>query len=77
MTGHKLLVRTHNAIVRKALIEFSGMASFASTTNAVKAAIMIQGEVARESLDLNLHLRIGINTSEPIREENDLFGTTV
>jgi len=83
----QVLVRTHNAIVRKALVEFSGhevkhtsdgiMASFTSTANAVEATIIIQCEVDRESRDLNLHLRIGLNAGEPIQEEDDLFDTTV
>ncbi|MBY0431352.1 MAG: adenylate/guanylate cyclase domain-containing protein, partial [Rhodospirillales bacterium] len=88
--GAQDLVRRHNSIVRNALAEFSGkeikhtgdgiMASFASTSNAVQAAVAIQRAVAAHNLSvpyLPLHLRIGINSGEPIVEEDDLFGTTV
>lgn len=84
------IVRRHNSIVRSALSEFSGkeikhtgdgiMASFASASNAVEAAITIQRAVADNNLmkpDQILHLRIGMNSGEPIVEEDDLFGTTV
>lgn len=84
------LVRRHNAIVRNALSEFDGreikhtgdgiMASFASTANAVDAAIAVQRAVAGYGAspgNLPLRLRIGINAGEPIEEEDDLFGTTV
>jgi len=84
------IVRRHNSIVRAALAEFAGkevkhtgdgiMASFASTSNGVEAAVAIQRAVARHNLrhkDQSLHLRIGINAGEPIEEEDDLFGTTV
>lgn len=84
------VVRRHNAIVRQALAEFDGrevkhtgdgiMASFASTANAVDAAVAIQRAVGahnRVAPDLPVHLRVGINAGEPIQEEDDLFGTTV
>lgn len=84
------VVRRHNAIVRQALAEFDGrevkhtgdgiMASFASTANAVDAAVAIQRAVGTHNAaapDLPVHLRIGINAGEPIQEEDDLFGTTV
>lgn len=84
------LVRRHNSIVRAALAELSGkeikhtgdgiMASFASAANAVEAAVAIQRSVAgyNEKLeDEQLHLRIGLNSGEPIEEEDDLFGSTV
>lgn len=84
------VVRRHNSIVRQALAEFDGrevkhtgdgiMASFASTANAVDAAIAIQLAVHahnRGTPDIPVHLRIGINAGEPIQEEDDLFGTTV
>ncbi|MBF0561055.1 MAG: adenylate/guanylate cyclase domain-containing protein [Alphaproteobacteria bacterium] len=83
----QILVRTHNSIVRGALKDFGGreikhtgdgiMASFNSTSSAVEATIAIQQAVVKESKDLNLHLRIGLNAGEPIQEEDDLFGTTV
>jgi class 3 adenylate cyclase len=84
------VVRRHNGIVRQALAEFDGrevkhtgdgiMASFASTANAVDAAIAIQRAVAAHNATapaIPVHLRIGINAGEPIQEEDDLFGTTV
>lgn len=84
------LVRRHNGIVRATLSEFDGreikhtgdgiMASFASTNNAVDAAVTIQRAAAGYSAtapELPLRLRLGINAGEPIEEEDDLFGTTV
>jgi class 3 adenylate cyclase len=84
------LVRRHNSIVRNALAQYSGkeikhtgdgiMASFGSAANGVEAAIAIQRAIARNNAaapDTTLHIRIGINSGEPIEEEEDLFGTTV
>lgn len=84
------IVRRHNSIVRTALAEYTGkeikhtgdgiMASFASASNGVEAAIVIQRACAAHNEkrpDLPLHLRIGLNAGEPIEEEDDLFGTTV
>ena len=84
------IVRRHNAIVRTALTQFAGhevkhtgdgiMASFASAANAVDATIQIQRQTAahnEKQPNLPLHLRIGLNSGEPIQEEDDLFGSTV
>ena len=84
------LVRRHNTIVRNALAQFSGreikhtgdgiMASFSSAASGVEAAIAIQRTIIRSNAatgDNNLHVRIGINSGEPIEEEEDLFGSTV
>lgn len=84
------IVRRHNAIVRTALTQFAGhevkhtgdgiMASFASAANAVDATIQIQRQVRahnEKQPNLVLHLRIGLNSGEPIQEEDDLFGSTV
>ncbi|WP_254432621.1 adenylate/guanylate cyclase domain-containing protein [Magnetospirillum sp. SS-4] len=84
------VVRKHNAIVRTALTQFAGrevkhtgdgiMASFASAANAVDATVQIQRQVAihnEKQPNLPLHLRIGLNSGEPIQEEDDLFGSTV
>ncbi len=84
------LIRKHNAIVRQALSTCNGrevkltgdgtMASFASASNAVDAAIAIQRAIARynkQEPTVPLEVRIGLNAGEPIIEENDLFGTTV
>ena len=83
-------MRRHNNIVRTALLEFAGkeikhtgdgiMASFASASNGVEAAIVIQRACNAHNKgrpDLELHLRIGLNAGEPIEEEDDLFGSTV
>ncbi len=84
------VVRRHNNIVRGALAEFSGkeikhtgdgiMASFQSAANGIEAAIAIQQAIAIHNeghADQQLHVRIGMNSGEPIEEEDDLFGTTV
>ncbi len=86
------VIRTHNRIVRRALVSFGGreikhtgdgiMASFVSAVGAVDAAIEIQRRVAAANaaepdLPFPLHIRIGINAGEPVVEENDLFGATV
>ena len=84
------VVRTHNRIVRSALTNFSGrevkhtgdgiMASFATVSNAVEAAIEMQERVIANNAaegDIPLHLCIGINAGEPVVEDDDLFGVTV
>ena len=84
------VVRTHNRIVRAALTTYHGkevkhtgdgiMASFANTANGVSAAIYIQQKISEDnanSPEFPLGVKIGINTGEPIVEDNDLFGTTV
>lgn len=87
--GAQQVVRAHNKVVREALSANSGrevkhtgdgiMASFNKTADAVSAAVQMQnGSLAvRKGTKLPLHLKIGINTGEPIQEDNDLFGTTV
>ena len=84
------LVRLHNSIVRKILqlcggkeIKHTGdgiMASFLWASNAVEAAINIQKAVREsnfQSPTVPLEVRIGLNSGEPIVEDNDLFGHTV
>jgi len=84
------IIRAHNFIVRAALSHHNGkevkhtgdgiMASFDSPTDAVGAAIEIQQRAREHNVKwpkLSLGLRIGMNTGEPIIEENDYFGTTV
>ena len=84
------LVRQHNSIVRKNLqlcggkeIKHTGdgiMASFLWASNAVEAAINIQKAVREsnfQSPTVPLEVRIGLNSGEPIVEDNDLFGHTV
>ncbi len=84
------IIRAHNHIVRTALSHFGGrevkhtgdgiMASFDEPEDAVRAAIDIQQRAVQHTerwARLPLHLRIGMNTGEPIIEENDYFGATV
>ncbi|MFA7431054.1 MAG: adenylate/guanylate cyclase domain-containing protein [Rhodospirillaceae bacterium] len=84
------IIRAHNHIVRTALSHFGGrevkhtgdgiMASFDEPEDAVRAAVDIQQRAAQHTTrwpKLPLHLRIGMNTGEPIIEENDYFGATV
>jgi len=88
--GAQEIVRTHNRIVRNALVLHDGleikhtgdgiMASFAATSRAVEAAIQIQRQATAHTQtmpDLPLTLKVGINAGEPIAEDNDLFGSTV
>jgi adenylate cyclase len=84
------VVRRHNAIVRSALSEHSGreikhtgdgiMASFPTAGSGIEACIDIQRAILSFNAtkpEQELHVRIGINSGEPIIEENDLFGATV
>lgn len=84
------VVRAHNTIVRRALAQFTGkevkhtgdgiMASFDDPFRAVLAAIDIQQKAAEHTARwprLPVVLRLGMNTGEPIMEENDYFGATV
>lgn len=84
------VIRAHNSIVRNALSNHRGkevkhtgdgiMASFDDAVDAVRAAIQIQRAVRVHNekwTKLPLHLRVGMNTGEPIIEENDYFGATV
>lgn len=88
--GAQVIVRAHNAIVRKALSAHGGaeikhtgdgiMATFTKSASAVEGAMeMIEGLEKHNQAkpDLPLHIRIGINAGEPILEDNDLFGSTV
>jgi class 3 adenylate cyclase len=83
------LLRTHNRIVREGLMAHAGseikhtgdgiMASFPSATRAVDCAIAVQQAFAayNESAELPVRVRIGLNSGEPMAEEEDLFGTAV
>ena len=84
------LVRTHNDIVRNALIVNGGteikhtgdgiMASFASPSRGLDSAIQIQRAFAQHNADhpdAVINVRIGLNAGEPVREQNDLFGQAV
>jgi adenylate cyclase len=84
------VIRAHNHIVRAALVRFAGkevkhtgdgiMASFDSADAAIQAAMDIQCRAAEHTgrwPTQALALRIGMNTGDPIVEENDYFGATV
>jgi len=84
------IVRAHNAIVRDALKRCDGteikhtgdgiMASFAVAGQAAEAARLIQRNAAAFSKTdpaTAFMLRIGINVGEPVRENDDLFGSAV
>lgn len=88
--GAQKVVRVHNVIVREAIQAFSGkeikhtgdgiMASFPSAAAGVEAANEMQKSTKahnKANPDLPLGLKIGLNTGEPISEDDDLFGTTV
>jgi class 3 adenylate cyclase len=83
------LVRAHDSIVRRSLDQFDGsevkhtgdgiMASFVSTTQAVDCATSIHRDFQRYNRGNAepIHIRIGIDCGEPVKDSNDLFGTTV
>ena len=84
------LLRAHNDIVRQALAAHGGseikhtgdgiMASYPSASRALDSAVQIQRSFAKrneEKPDEAIHVRIGINAGEPVREQDDLFGTSV
>jgi class 3 adenylate cyclase len=83
------VLRQHERITRDTLREHGGaevktmgdgfMASFGSVTRAMDCAIALQRAFAAHSASMPepLHVRVGLNTGEPIEEEGDLFGSTV
>ena len=83
------LVRAHDSVVRRCLSRSSGrevkhtgdgiMAAFPSSVAAVECAMKIQREFQRFNVDNPepLHIRIGLDSGEPVEDSNDLFGTTV
>ena len=84
------LLRDHDSIVRQALnarggseIKHTGdgiMASFPSASGALEAAIAMQRSLAQrneEQPDEAILVRIGLNSGEPVRDGDDLFGTSV
>ena len=88
--GAQECLRTHNTIVRGALgahggseIKHTGdgiMASFASASSSLEAAIAIQKAFAdhnQDSAHTTIRVRIGLNAGEPVAEDDDLFGTAV
>lgn len=88
--GAQHVVRAHNRIVREALTMWNGkevkhtgdgiMASFTKASDSVDAAMQMQQEAAnytKQNADKPLYLKIGINSGEPVAEDDDLFGSTV
>lgn len=88
--GAQELLHAHNRIVRAALAAYGGsetkhtgdglMASFASPTRAVEAAVAIQQAVEAHCEaypDRTLQVRVGLNAGEPVAEGGDFFGTAV
>jgi class 3 adenylate cyclase len=83
------MVRSHDAIVRRALGDAGGrevkhtgdgiMASFADVAAAVECTCAIQRTLAAFNRDSAepLQVRIGMHVGEPIEDSNDLFGATV
>jgi class 3 adenylate cyclase len=83
------LVRAHDSLVRRSLEKFGGrqvkhtgdgiMASFDTASAAVDCARDIQ----RAFADYNrantepIHVRIGMDSGDPVEDSNDLFGATV
>ena len=85
------LVRRYRDIVRRALAENGGrevdragdgfLTSFVSAYSAVKSAMAIQRELARDNMrrddGILLQARIGIGAGEPVQDGDALFGSTV
>ena len=90
--GDKLsteLIRAHDSIVRRCLAEFDGrevkhtgdgiMAVFPDSRRGVDCAIRIQREFRHYNQHSQepIHVRIGLDSGEPVEDSNDLFGATV
>ena len=83
------LIRAHDSIVRRCLAEFDGrevkhtgdgiMAAFPDSRRGVDCAIRIQREFQHYNQHSQepIHVRIGLDSGEPVEDSNDLFGTTV
>ncbi|KIC92688.1 nickel-binding protein [Flavihumibacter solisilvae] len=84
------ILRKHNEIVRDSLQKNNGqevkhtgdgiMASFFSTSKAVRSALEIQKDLKEfrsVHIDTPLFVRIGINAGEPVTEGQDFFGAAV
>jgi len=84
------IIRKHNEIVRSSLISNNGkevkhtgdgiMACFVSAFKAVNSARQIQKNLKDfrdKNPDYPLHVRIGLNTGEPVTEGDDFFGVAV
>ena len=84
------ILRKHNEIVRDNLqlnngkeIKHTGdgiMATFMSTSKAVRSALEMQKELLAyrdKHPDVSLHVKIGLNAGEPVTEGGDFFGVAV
>ena len=83
------LIRAHDGIVHRCLADFAGrevkhtgdgmMAVFPDSKRGVDCAIRIQREFHHYNQHAQepIHIRIGLDSGEPIEDSNDLFGTTV
>ena len=83
------LIRAHDSIVHRCLADFAGrevkhtgdgiMAVFPDSRRGVDCAIRIQREFRHYNQHAQepLHVRIGMDSGEPIEDSNDLFGATV
>ena len=83
------LVRAHDSIVRGSLTRFGGrqvkhtgdgiMASFQATIAAVDCAKQIQQSFEHHNSQSRepIHVRIGLDSGDPVEDSNDLFGRTV
>jgi class 3 adenylate cyclase len=84
------ILRKHNEIVRNCLADNNGrevkhtgdgiMATFNSTSKAVRCALEIQKELSEyrtANPTTHLHVKIGINAGEPVTEGDDFFGVAV
>jgi len=84
------LIRTHNAIVRSAIRDFSGeelkhtgdgiLSRFGTAAEAAKAAVQIQQMVFdnnRDEEELQLFVRIGVHLGEAVLEDGEYYGSGV
>lgn len=83
------LIRAHDSIVRRSLAACEGrevkhtgdgiMAAFPDSRRGVDCAIRIQREFQHYNQHAQepLHVRIGLDSGEPVEDSNDLFGSTV
>jgi class 3 adenylate cyclase len=83
------LIRAHDSIVRRCLAACEGrevkhtgdgiMAVFPDSARGVDCAIRIQREFQKYNRHGSepIHVRIGMDSGEPVEDSNDLFGATV
>ena len=83
------LLREHNALVRDQIQSHEGyevktegdgfMIAFGSARKAVQCAIAIQRAFAKRNDDAEepVLVRIGLHTGEPVKQDNDFYGTQV